>query len=346
MTEKSKLLYYLMTGFQKWEERKGTIPSELRIGHQKLIQALAMKNELPPTDLPTLIQYLMKPVNEWGVDLEGTTFPPDACLIDKTNNLTFEAEDFLNDYISPDEDEQSVMKRLLNYCKVNNLDNEYRDIRIFLSKEENAIITSFTLWQFKQRFRDQQLSVFIELFYEEIHSVDEYKICPNCHWTLAWKKGNWRCSKENICHALVDFERLEKVPSTGEQYLRLKTGIHKYILLPGMAELKIVNQLEEKGYACVLYPNVDQYDIQIKTSRQLINLDVKDYHNPYQLAQNIKEKIPIKDLEKCWIVVPTYRERIFPQYVQRLYVLLGKTYRRLKIVLERDLYKEIERGIL
>lgn len=49
------------------------------------------------------------------------------------------------------------MKRLLNYCKTYNLDNEYRNIRTFLSKEENAVITRFTLWQFKQKFKDQQL---------------------------------------------------------------------------------------------------------------------------------------------------------------------------------------------
>lgn len=335
----------MATGFQKWEERKGAIPSELRVGHQKLIQTLAAKNELPPSDLPTLIQYLMKPVKDWRADLEDTTFPPDASLIDKTDNLTFEAEDFINDYLSPDENEQSVMRRLLNYCKTNNLDNEYRDIRTFLSKVENAVITRFTLWHFQQRFKDRELSGFIGLFYEEIHSIDVYKICPNCHWTLVWKKGSWRCSKENVCHALVDFEGLEKIPSTGEQYLRLKTGIHKYTLLPGMAELKIADKLEKKGYECVLYPNVDQYDIQIKTACRLINLDVKDYHNPYQLAQKIKEKVP-NELENCWIVIPTYRERIFPQYVQRLYVLLGEAYKKLKILLERDLYKEIERGIL
>lgn len=113
-----------------------------------------------------------------------------------------------------------------------------------------------------------------------------------------------------------------------------------------MAELRIAHQLEEKGYRSILYPNVDQYDIQIIAASRIINLDVKDYYNPYQLAQKIKENISINELEKCWIVVPTYQERISPQYVQRLYVLLGEPYNSLKIVLERDLYKEIERGIL
>ena len=123
-----KMLYQLVIGFKKWEEKNEKIPIEV-INGQRLFIYECSKNEVtPPIELTHLVKILQLPSKQWGISNLETIFPSDASLLDKDIGVTIEAEDFLEDQ-SPDEYEQSSMKNILLYCRNHNLEEKYREIQ-------------------------------------------------------------------------------------------------------------------------------------------------------------------------------------------------------------------------
>lgn len=318
MEEPYRMLFIVASAFKKWEEQKDVIPEEIYDGLRLFIKECSVNGVVPPTDIKQLEEILMLPSKEWGISGLKKLFPPDASLLDKEIGLTIEAEDFLEEFLSPDEYEQSAMKQILVYCRKNNLEDTYRKIRTFLSKPEHAVIPFQTLYQFMGTINNYNLVNLFSSCYENINNLDGYRKCPNCGWTLEWKNGYWRCNKEDICRSLADFTVVEPFPQTAEKMLRMKSGIQKYILLPGMAELRMEEKLSIKGVGVTLYPNIDEYDLKIEKDDKEILLDVKDYRDPYQLALYIN-RINLSDLNKdVWYVIPDYRTKNYEKYPIRI----------------------------
>jgi hypothetical protein len=140
MKEPYKMLYYLITGFKKWEEQIEIVPVEVYLGQRLFIRECSQTGVEPPIDLPSFVKLLEQPSKEWGIPNLINIFPPDASLLDMEIGVTIEAEDFLEDFQYPDEYEQSVMKRILLYCRDKNLENKYREIRTFLSNPIHSVI--------------------------------------------------------------------------------------------------------------------------------------------------------------------------------------------------------------
>jgi hypothetical protein len=346
MEEPYKMLYYLVTGFKKWEEQKEMVPVEVHKGQRLFIRACAQTGAEPPINLPSLVKLLEMPSKEWGLPNLINIFPPDAGLLDKEIGVTIEAEDFQEDFQSPDEYEQSVMKRILIYCRNLSIDNKYREIRTFLSNPNHAVIPFQKIYELKSKLNDVELAQLFHFCYEELENLDQYRKCPNCGWTLEWKNGHWRCNKESICHSLKDFKELKDFPKMNQKLFRLTPGIQKYILLPGMSEMRIAEKLRKKGYIVTLYPNVDQYDIKAEVNEKRIFMDVKDYRSPFHLAQYINRNLHKLD-DKVWYVVPDYRVKFFPSYVETVKSLIqnnGNT--PLMVLSEKHAIKEAKRWLI
>lgn len=261
-----EMLFNLVIGFKEWEEqkKKTPIPFQVHVGHRLFIYECSRNEVSPPVTLPELIQVLQKPSEEWGIKDIETIFPSDASLLDKEIGVTIEAEDFLEEQSSTDEFEQSEMKKILLYCRKHNLEDTYRVIRTFLANPKHSVISFQQWYEFKGKINDQELLKCLSSCYENIEDVDRYRVCPNCGWTLEWKKGAWRCNKENICHVLADFNDLRFFSKTPQKLMRMKSGIQKYTLLPGMSELRIAEKLRKRGHYVILYPNIDEYDILVQ----------------------------------------------------------------------------------
>ncbi|MCH6265337.1 hypothetical protein [Neobacillus citreus] len=342
MEGRYKLLFLLISGLKKWEENKETVPEKVHQGQRLFIRECAKSGVEPPIDLPNFVRLLERPSGEWGITNLQNLFPPDASLLDKEIGVTIEAEDFLEDFQSPDEYEQSVMKRILLYCRDLTLDSKYREIRTFLSNPKHAVIPFHKIYELKSKLNDVELAQLFHACYKEIENVDQYRQCPHCGWTLEWKNGHWRCNKESICHSLGDFKDLDYFPKTDQKLFRLIPGIHKYILLPGMSEIRLAEKLRKKGLMVTLYPNVDQYDIQAEANDKRIFMDVKDYRSPFQLAQYINRNLH-KLEDEIWYVVPDYRVKLFPGYLDTVKSQLQNNETKLfNIVSEKQAIKEAE----
>ena len=189
------------------------------------------------------------------------------------------------------------MKEILHYCRKYDLDEEYRKVRSIVASPDNAVLTYVRLRSILFSIKDTTLKQLLEKCYEQVpHSVDNYKKCPYCGWTVSFVKGRWRCNKEQICGYFQSFERLEAYGfSKDEMVYRVRPGIQRYVLLIGMIEEKICKRL--KGYNAILYPNIDEFDIRINVNDTIIDLDVKDYRSPKMLANAFNNK-DVRDLEK------------------------------------------------
>lgn len=158
MEEPYKMLFLLIDGLKKWEENKETVPDKVHQGQRLFIRECSKTGVLPPIDLPYFIKLLEKPSKDWGISNFQNIFPPYASLLDKEIGVTIEAEDFLEDFQSPDEYEQSVMKRILIYCRDHSLDRKYRETRIFLSNPNHAVISFQKIYELKSKLNDGELA--------------------------------------------------------------------------------------------------------------------------------------------------------------------------------------------
>jgi hypothetical protein len=341
MNRLQDMLYYLITGLQKWPNNYDHIPDELHKGMLMLIQENARSGSEIPADIHRLLQILHKPSLEWGIQGLIDHYPVESSLIEEFIGITPDAEDFINTYISPDEAQQKNMLAILQFCRdeSRDLQAEYTQIRTFLSMPQNAVLSALQLAQFAESIRDRELSMLVRTCYEEVTlQMDNYRKCPHCGWTLAYKHDRWQCNKENICYSLADFETFDLFNYKNERVFRLLPGIQRYVLLPGISEMKIADWLRRKGYGVELYPNIDEYDLEISHHESKIYLDVKDFKDPRTLANFFNQK-SLSYLEKygqqVYVVIPKYRNDLYPSYGMRASTLLKEDRRKLiKIIME------------
>lgn len=353
MAKTHDTLLSLITGINKWQGNYGKIPDELYKGMLLFIEQTAASKAQPPVDLYHLLQTLHHPSKEWGIPDLQDYYPEEAPLLEEFIGLTPDADEFLNRHVSPEDAEQQTMYEILMYCREEGrqLQQEYARIRTFLSNPHHAVITSFQLSEFAETFPDIQLTNLIKQCYEEITPrIANYRKCPHCGWTLEYKNDRWCCNKEDICHLLADFELMTSFDFGKERVLRLLPGIQRFVLLPGLSELRIGERLTRKGYQVELYPNVDEYDLVVSEDGQSIFLDVKDFRDPRTLANFFNHQSPAyleKYKNKCLIVVPNYRSQLFPSYRERSMNLLNETAREyIEMIMENEIESTLKKVFL
>lgn len=323
MDDTRNMLLLLVRGIAAWQNNYSRIPDELYEGMMRFIALSASPHTKPPVDIHQLIRLLHKPSNEWGIPNIQNYYPENAPLLEEFIGLTAEADEFLNMYISPQDAEQQCMFNILKFCrqKGTELQQDYVKIRTFLSNSRNAVLTFYDLSTFAAEFRHAELTELIHQCYEDVtESLVNYRICPHCGWTMEYKKDQWRCNKEDICHWLADMENLKTFDFGSNRVKRLRPGIQRYVLLPGISEIRIAERLLRRGYEVELYPNLDEYDLSVRKNDRLIYLDVKDFRDPSTLANFFNSQSASyleKYHEKCYIVVPKYRNDRYPMYVDR-----------------------------
>jgi len=350
MNKIQDMLYSLITGLQKWPNNYAEIPEELHKGMLMFIQEAARSGSEIPADLHRLLQILHKASIEWGVQGLLEYYSGEASLIEEFIGITPDAEDFINTYISPDEAQQRNMFAILKFCRdeSRDLQAEYTQIRTFISQPQNAVLSSFQFAQFTESFRDRELSTLVRQCYEEVTlNLLNYRKCPHCGWTLEHKQDRWRCNKENICHSLADFERVDQFDFKNERVYRLLPGIQRYVLLPGIPEMKLADFLKRKGYGVELYPNIDEYDLAVSLNNNKIFFDVKDFKDPRTLANFFNQK-SLSYLEKygrqVYVVIPKYRNDLFPSYSKRAMLLLKEDSKKfMNIIMENEVEKMLKR---
>lgn len=187
--------------------------------------------------------------------------------------------------------------------------------------------------------------------------LGEMHVCPVCGRPITdYDKSEGQCSA--VCNYYINSKNLTmEVKTFNEKMIKLHHGIYKYILLPGIAEKLIYENLKDKfkEYEVILYPNIDEFDISISSGLKKINLDVKDVSAPQDLVKILEEKSDVKKFifnenEKSYLVIPNHRVRIFKKnenrnYINELQAIMDNKNINLKVIQEKNLVKLVKEWI-
>ena len=344
------MIYFITKGLTDWKKNDWKVVPDSFYKGQLLFIKYAIHSNISPNNLYDFITLLHKPVKTWGIVGLEKILSNDATFLVEGFDISIDIEDFLEEYESPEEFDQSVMKEILQYCRQYNLDEEYRSVRSLVSMPNNAVLTYVQLRTKMLMIKDKGLQQLLEKCYEQIpQHIGNYKKCPHCGWTVSFIKGKWVCNKEQICGNFQSFEHLESYSFLeNEQVYRIRPGIQRYVLLTGMIEGNLYKRL--KDFDAILYPNIDEFDIRIGVNGTMVDLDVKDYRSPKMLANTFNNKsvrVLKKYHENAFIVIPNYRLQMNPNYKELLCSSLNKEVEAfIRIITERELFKQLKEGTL
>lgn len=142
--------------------------------------------------------------------------------------------------------------------------------------------------------------------YEEIWE-DSYR-CPCCGWTMTQGKYGYICHSSHCTDIVPNLTDEMKLDVSGGGLYRLKKGIMRYFAAPGKLELEIVAFCKKKNVHCVLWPQLDRYDVEIQFSDgEVWEIDAKAYRNPMALRAKILNDngFPTGDYARGYYVIPS-----------------------------------------
>lgn len=327
----------------------------------KLLQELTkvlIENNFPdfPKNIPELLKFLKDvPMSAYIKDEDS-----DDTAIDEYLELT---DEFLEKISEENLEEagQKLMYKLLKFIRESELEekeNIYRDIRKFIIENYYISVRDFEL-EVKNKF-DSDIFKKLKTMYENADDINgEYLICPICgrELNLADNKEE-RCSR--VCNYYMDKYKVKpKKKVFTNRILKLNEGIYSFNLMSSIGEFKIYKKCLErfKDKEITLYPNVDEYDIRLRDYKNniIVNLDVKDARTPERLVKILMANTKLDKLidkgnkEFIYIVIPEHREYIYKtannngRYLKELKQLLINENINIKVIGEKNLYKEIER---
>lgn len=107
--------------------------------------------------------------------------------------------------------------------------------------------------------------------------------------------------------------------------LYLRRPFRTFWALPGLYELELAQRLEAAGWACSLWPELDQVDL-VATSpdgARQIAVDVKDYWSAARLAARFNGFKAYQASHECFLAVPDYVLETDPAFAQRFQAARG-----------------------
>ena len=249
------------------------------------------------------IDLISKPINQW------LPIDTDSVLWD-VFGITGYAEDIVSENYSAGEVEQKVVKTAKDY-----LSRKTNGQTLYVKFRSTLIESPILSFQNAQK-AIMPTGLALQDVYEPLPAntiLSKENLCfpcPNCGWPMKLDKETVQCSNQQCIELGAKF-RLEnhelrplgslcppKALSNNNLW-RVKRGIWRYTLLPGLTELRLKAELEKlQSIKVELWPFMDRYDLQITygdkknpLSYQQWHVDVKDWSSPVGLAKRLKDEM-------------------------------------------------------
>lgn len=274
----------------------------------------------PKNETDAILNYFSKTLDEWPCIESSNYHSLIMGLVEEErlvhvydNDLYFYTTDWCKELadecrtLNEDATQQSVYLKLRRVSK----DGQYIYLRKFII--EHPIIDMSEKFKFinegeKIGLEKNLLEEIIDAAYEVIppNVVGE---CSYCGWTVSEKYKHKSCIDSRCRFETDNFSNINSISQTNTK-MRLKSGVMKYICLPGKDELELVMFCNKLKIEANLWPNKDSYDVQIKLKNKILAIDVKSYYSPYLLAYHIEHKGVFNKLnsnEEAILVIPNYR---------------------------------------
>ncbi|MBB5326022.1 hypothetical protein HNQ34_003140 [Anoxybacillus tepidamans] len=348
-----KTVALLARGIQDFDRqyKEGTLeelPSAWKKASARL-HLIGLKYGVAPGDLFPLtldrqMKWLGTPLTTWPYprftelfSLEEDFTEPVLYDISVTDFCIMVAQEGVNPVLEQDTAEFIEMKRKMS-------EEEYRHLRTFLIQHPVVRVADTKILKKVKQFPSCSFQQLCNLFYERIPLTSVVPICPRCGWTLHQDVyGRYQCDTDKCQKLTRNWEGNIRFLEDSNSLLRVKRGIRRYIVDPGVSEIDLYNQLDKMRrnggpFALELYPDKDEYDIAIKFQQgENWAIDVKDWATPHQLAFHVKPFSETTKYDRAFLIVPSYRGT---KYVEKLKVLCRQEY---TIMTDKDFVRYIKR---
>lgn len=280
-------LIQLIIAFHKFADAKGKhAKSYVNYSYRLFLHQCNKYGVIPPKNYVEFIKLMQKPVEEWGIEGIEKDYPKNLPLIDRflrpmpeSDELIFLIDEDVNKLLPNQMTNhfyQLVMREFMQRCQQEQLDQAYQEVRAYLSEPKHAVISAPELIKFRALLNRYGLDGFEEKFYEVVPHIENYHKCPYCHWTLRYDEAlrKYICNYSRPCHDRANLQHsvsFKEETNPDLHYFRLNPGIQRFVLIPGICELRIKKALERKGFHVEIYPEIDRYDL--KASRGAIELN-------------------------------------------------------------------------
>lgn len=341
--EEEIIISLLAKGMKKLFDSKEKNYSKLNRELKRGTNILAAKNKIIIQDRNHIIDTFSKSIGEWYD--ENSRYKNER-LIEDGIPTDFCYEMALDTADIEGELEQKVILEVKNEFKAYGKEEDYKNFRCYLIK--NPISTREKLEEFilkhsKYNPKLKRIYARIYEFYEDIPehyiSNNTIEVCNYCGWTIINKNKDKHCIS-NYCKANSGIEK-SKIKAYSSNMVRIKRGVMRYISLPGIPEIDLMNKIKKMGIEVKLYPNFDEYDLEIKFNDCRWAIDVKDYGNPYNLINKVKEFQP-NSCEKSFIVIPDKRQSLNKDY---RFIIKAEEPQGFAYIIEKDLVKRVKEKV-
>ncbi|GAB2887657.1 restriction endonuclease-related protein [Streptomyces mayteni] len=72
----------------------------------------------------------------------------------------------------------------------------------------------------------------------------------------------------------------------------LDFGVWRFVVVPGVSELRVKRRLEELGATVELWPELDRYDLHVRAGDREFRVDLKEYRSGHQLIAALRSEPP------------------------------------------------------
>jgi hypothetical protein len=130
--------------------------------------------------------------------------------------------------------------------------------------------------------------------------------CPRCGWPMRVGDDLIACDAMTCRRHGARLGHRPLMPGEPiDNRFRLRRGVWRYTLLPGLTERDLGRALEKIGAEVEMWPYLDAYDLDIRYQGNHWRVDVKDWADPAALWRNLSRLAD--DSEELWILVPDHR---------------------------------------
>ena len=285
----------------------------------------------PPGDVMEALAFCRRPLHSWGVRFEGTSGMEESTLLDPEldvpTELCRELAEGLYGPAAEAELNERCMARLREAAQQTCRQDGYVYLRRYLI--EHAVVSD------RERVMDRfqtELTGFGEVLdtvYEPLPQDavvgGQVRLCGHCGWTLTQRYRRWQCGDPRCRLLTREFSRGTRIlpASRGSSFFRVRPAIRRYVVAPGVYEVRLAGELAELGLAVDLWPGFDRYDLRItfpsgaRHTGETWGIDVKDWRFPRLLAPRLRLPDPegAPSWDRFFFVVPDERTRRDSEYL-------------------------------
>lgn len=295
-------------------------PAGLQRGLDHLTLLCLQHRALPPAGVPELIRFCHGPLGDWPVPF-GVPSDLDREVLMDRGIPTRVCEEWA--VTSPDVEaelfERQVVEDVRRACRAAGRQDSYVAFR-------HLVITRpvLTELEFQRQLMDSKYAVIagpLKRCYPLAPAeceVDGFAVtCADCNNLLVRSVSGLECINDR-CTRTGAATPGRRVPLV-EGVRWLASPVRTFVASPGQAEVRLRDEIVNRGAEATLWPDFDAFDLLITFPHDgPWAVDVKDWANPYLLARHVRPVPRPQGCTQAFIVPAREAVRARPGYLQTL----------------------------